>query len=144
MSRLFFLTLSLMLVSSPMSFADPKKNSFVVIVNKANGVGTISKGMLRTIYLRKISRWPSGAEIAPIDMPSGSQPRAAFSREILKVSLEDLAVYWIDQHITRSIRPPKELETMTAIKEQVAARPGAIAYIPLEAVDGTIKALEVQ
>ena len=116
---------------------------FVVIVNKQNHLKELSKGKLKTAFLRKISRWPWGAEIHPVDLPEGSPIRREFDREVLNTTSAELEVYWIDQKATRNIDPPAVAGGIEAAKAAVATYPGAIGYIPLMAVDGTVKMLEL-
>ena len=116
---------------------------FVVIVNKQNQLNELSVGKLKTIFLRRISRWPWGAAVHPVDLPEGSALRRDFAREVLDSTLAELGVYWIDQKATRNINPPVVASSVEAVKAAVAAQPGAIGYIPASAVDGRVKILEV-
>ena len=51
---------------------------FVVIVNKESQLTQLSLSKLKIIFLRKISRWPWGAEIYPVDLPESSALRQEF------------------------------------------------------------------
>src|SRR5260221_14674722 len=75
---------------------------FVVIANKQNRLDKLTVAKLRIIFLRKISRWPWGAETDPVDLPDESGLRGIFTREVLEKSLAELGVYWIDQRATRN------------------------------------------
>jgi hypothetical protein len=59
------------------------------------------------------------------------------------MSDEQLTAYWIDQKATRGLNPPLRVLEPAAAKALVAARPGAIAYIPTATLDGTVKAFKV-
>ncbi len=56
---------------------------------------------------------------------------------------EQLEAYWIDQRTTRGVSPPIQLPDVTSVKAMVAANPGAIGYIPAEALYTTVKALRI-
>ncbi len=116
----------------------------LVIANKANKFDSIGRTQLKTIFLRKISRWPWGAEVVPIDLPESSPVRQVFIEKILDTSVESLTVYWIDQKVTRNVDPPTQAPSIAALKALVAARPGAISYVPAEAVDATVKVIGVR
>jgi len=116
----------------------------VIIANKTNRLDSISRSQLKIIYLRKVSRWPWGAETVPVDLPHRHPTRDLFVKTVLDSNVEDLAVYWIDQKVTRNVDPPVEAGSPDAVKALVASRPGAIAYIPAAAVDSTVKVLEVR
>ncbi len=119
-------------------------DSFVVVVNKSNRMGSLSVSKLKVVFLGKISRWPWGAEIVLVDLPDRNSVRKAFARNILDSTPEDLAVYWIDQKVTRSLNPPTRAANVAAAKQIVASKPGAVAYIPASAVDDTVKVMEVR
>jgi ABC-type phosphate transport system substrate-binding protein len=116
---------------------------FVIVVNKQNQLAELSPGKLKTIYLRRISRWPWGAEILPVDLADGSGLRQEFNRSILRTTSEELAVYWIDQKTTRGVNPPLLARNPEAVKSAVASQVGAIGYIPITAVDARVKVLEL-
>src|SRR5437868_10887564 len=42
---------------------------FVVIVNQQNQLNEVSIAKIKTIFLRRISRWPWGAAVDPVDLP---------------------------------------------------------------------------
>ena len=116
----------------------------MLIVNKANKIDPLTKSKVRFIYHRKVSRWPWGAEILPLDLPERSPARRDFSQSVLGRSVEELAVYWIEEKMTRNANPPARVPTAAAAKAIVASRAGAICYIPANAVDDTVKVIEVK
>ncbi len=117
---------------------------FVIIVNKANPVASLKRPKVAATFMRQVSRWPFGAEIVPIDLPEKSAIHAAFLKTILKTSLDDLKAYWIDQKLTHNIDPPMRVADPAEARRIVASKPGAIAYIPAEAADDTVKVLTVE
>ena len=63
---------------------------------------------------------------------------------MLGSSVGELAIYWIEQKVTRNVNPPRRVSTAEEAKAIVASRAGAISYIPSNAVDETVKVLEVK
>ena len=125
--------------------ADAKREEqFVVIVNPSNHFDTLSRSKLSFLFLRKVSRWPWGAEVDPIDLPQHDLARAEFTRRVLGTTEDWLTNYWIDQKATRGVNPPVEVRDVAAAKALVASHPGAIAYIPSSALDATVKAIKVE
>ena len=120
-----------------------RKEEFVVIVHPSNRFETLSRSKLSYLFLRKVSRWPWGAEVAPVDLAADGPIRREFVQQALRMSEEQLAEYWIDQRATRGVSPPVEVRDAAAAKRWVAARPGGIAYIPSSALDGTVKAIRI-
>jgi len=120
-----------------------RKEEFVVIVHPSNRFDTLNRSQVSHAFLRKVSRWPWGAEVAPADLAPNEPIRREFAQQMLRMTEEQLAEYWIDQRATRGVSPPPEVRNAAAAKLWVAVRPGGIAYIPSSALDGTVKALRV-
>jgi hypothetical protein len=120
------------------------KEELVVIGHPSNRFDSLSCAKVGNVFLRKVSRWPWGAEVAPADFPMGAPIRKEFVQLVLKISEEQLAAYWIDQRATRGVSPPVEVRDAAAAKLWVAERPGGIAYIPVSALDGTVKPIRLE
>jgi hypothetical protein len=114
-----------------------------VIVHPSNRFDALSRSKVSYLFLRKVSRWPWGAEVAPLDLSQNEPVRQVFVQRVLGISEEQLAEYWIDQRATRGVNPPLQVRDVAAAKLWVAARPGGIAYVPSSAVDATVKALRI-
>ena len=119
------------------------KEEFVVIVHPSNRFDALSRSKVSYLFLRKVSRWPWGAEVAPADLAANEPIRRDFVHQVLRMTEEQLAELWIDQRATRGVVPPVEVRDATAAKLWVAARPGGIAYIPSSTLDATVKAIRV-
>jgi hypothetical protein len=119
------------------------KEDFVVIVHPSNRFDSLSRSKASYLFLRKVSRWPWGAEVAPLDLAEGAPIRRAFVQEVLGFSEEQLAEYWIDQRATRGVSPPPQARDGKAARLWVAAKPGGIAYIPASALDATVKVIRI-
>jgi hypothetical protein len=120
------------------------KEEFVVIVHPSNRFDSLSRSKLSYAFLRKVSRWPWGAEVAPADLAANEPIRREFVQQVLQMTEEELAGYWIDQRATRGVSPPAEVRDAAAAKLWVAARSGGIAYIPSSALDGIVKAIRIE
>ena len=77
-------------------------------------------------------------------LPAHDTIRREFTREVLRTTEAQLEIYWIDQRATHGLTPPAVVREPSAAKALVAARPGAIAYIPATAVDHTVKLIRVE
>jgi hypothetical protein len=120
-----------------------QKEEFVVIVNLTNRFDALSRSKVAYLFLRKVSRWPWGAEVAPVGLSADQIIRREFVEQVLRMTEEQLAEYWIGQRATRGISPPVDVRDAAAAKRWVAAKPGGIAYIPSSALDATVKAIRV-
>ena len=105
-------------------------DGIAVVTDPANTVSGLTKDQLISVYKGEVKSWSElGGEDAPIVVigrEAGSGTRGAFE-ELLE--LEDACVY------------ASELDSTGAVIAKVAATPGAIGYVSLDALDDTVKAL---
>jgi hypothetical protein len=121
-----------------------RQTGFAVIVHPSNRFDSLNRTRLKYLFLRKVSRWPWGAQVEPVDLAVGNPARLEFLRQVLETTEEEFGVYWIDQRAVHGINPPATAKTAAAVKTLVASRPGAIAYIPTAELDDTVKAIRVE
>jgi hypothetical protein len=140
--RNWFIAVCGVLLARP-GIAHVKDVEFVVIVHPSNHFDALVRSKLSFLFLRKVSRWPWGAEVEPVDLTPNHPVRLEFTREVLRTTERDLDQYWIDQTVTRGINRPIQVTGAAEAKSVVAMRPGAIAYIPAADLDRTVKALRV-
>ena len=143
MTRRQNLSLTAGIALAPAIAPGKREEAFVVIVHPSNRFDALSRSKLSFLFLRKVSRWPWGAEVFPIDVAANPSARLQFTEQVLRTTEEKLAEYWIDQRATRGVRPPIQVPGAMAAKSLVAGRPGAIAYIIASELDGTVKAIRV-
>lgn len=143
MTRRALLALALGALVTPLRAAATDEGKFVVIVNLSNRFDRLTRSKLSFLFLRKVSRWPWGAQVEPIDLASGGPARREFTRQVLRTTAEQLNQYWVDQLTTRGVNGPTEVPDAAAAKILVAARAGAVAYIPVAELDHTVKALQI-
>lgn len=105
-------------------------DGIAVCVDSANTVTGLTKEQLTGIYSGTITNWNevggSDAPIVVIGREAGSGTRGAFE-ELL--GLEDACVY------------ANELDSTGAVMAKVAATPGAIGYVSLDALNDSVTAL---
>jgi hypothetical protein len=140
--RNWFLVVCGVLLARP-DIAHVKDVEFVVIVHPSNRFDALTRSKLSFLFLRKVSRWPWGAEVEPVDLGPHEPVRLEFTQQVLRTTERDLDQYWIDLTTTRGISRPIQVTDAAEAKSVVAMRPGAIAYIPKADLDRTVKALRV-
>jgi hypothetical protein len=144
MTRRHYLRLAAVaLWSAPVALGRPREDAMVVIVNLSNHFDALTRSKLCFLFLGKVSRWPWGAEAAPVDLGVEQSVRREFLQQVLRIDEEQLAEYWIDQRSTRGVSPPLQVRNAAGAKAWVAARPGGIAYIPSSMLDGTVKEIRI-
>lgn len=102
---------------------------YVVVVNDQNQVVTVPRLLVSRFFLKKATRWDSGALALPVDLPADSPVREAFSRHVLSRSVNSIKAYWQQQIFSgREIPPPEKADEADAL-EFVRANTAAIAYV---------------
>src|SRR5215213_3453260 len=67
---------------------DPARaDAFMIVVNDQNATSAMSRALVSRYFLKKVSRWDSGAVALPVDLPADSPVRDAFSRRVLSKSV---------------------------------------------------------
>ena len=80
------------------------------------------------IYLLRVTVWPDGTHIIPVNREVASDIRAEFSTAVLKQDTASLAAYWNEMHFQGKL-PPLVQESEPAMLAFVQRVPGAIGYI---------------
>jgi ABC-type phosphate transport system substrate-binding protein len=116
---------------------------FVVIVNKANPVKTVTLVELRRIFLKQSRMWPHAETMVPVDWDSTSEVREAFCTKVMNRSVREMAEYYVQQSMTQGVTPPSTQKSARAILRFVASVPGAVSYVPPGDVDNTVNVIKV-
>ena len=117
---------------------------FVVIVNNANPVASLSMTELRRIFMKQSRMWPNGEPMVPVDWDSTHYLRAIFSKDVLNRSVREMQEYWVQQSMTQGLTPPSTQRSARAVLRFVASVPGAISYVPPSEVDETVRVMPVK
>ncbi len=121
-----------------------RASGFVVVVNDQNAVSAMSRAQVARYFLKKISRWDSGAVAMPVDLPADSPVRVAFTRRVLAKSVSSVRAYWQQQIFSGRDVPPPEKPSDDAVLEFVQVNPAAIAYVsPNVALPRGVRVLDV-
>jgi len=117
--------------------------AFVVIVNKANPVKTLTVVELRRIFMKQTRMWSHAESIVPVDWDATSPHREAFSRQVLGRSVREMGDYWVQQSVTQGLAPPSTQRSARALLRFIASVSGAIGYLPPGDVDATVSVVKV-
>ncbi|HBO97540.1 MAG TPA: hypothetical protein DE315_09015 [Candidatus Omnitrophica bacterium] len=115
----------------------------VIIVNRENPVKTVKKSVLARYFLKKTTRWDSGARVVPIDLTVSSPVRQEFSEGVLQKSPHEVEEYWIAESLTGGKLAPEIVSDPALVKKRVAADAGALGYVDKTQVDETVKVVEI-
>jgi ABC-type phosphate transport system substrate-binding protein len=106
-----------------------RASDLLIIANPAAGdVGQLSANGVAAIYLLRVTTWPDGTHIVPVNRELGSAIRTDFTTLILKEDMASLSVYWNEMHF-KGKQPPLIQPSEAAMLAFVQKVPGAIGYI---------------
>ena len=117
---------------------------FVVIVNNANPVASLTTVELRRIFMKQSRMWPHGEPMVPVDWDSTHYLRSVFSKDVLDRTVREMQEYWVQQSMTQGLTPPSTQRSARAVMRFVAGVPGAISYVPPSEVDETVRVVPVK
>ncbi|PLX81939.1 MAG: ABC transporter substrate-binding protein [Desulfuromonas sp.] len=127
-----------------MALGDPSQAAdYVVINHRENPVSTLSAQEAKNIFLGKKSTWPEGEAIT-VFLQGQTAVNGSFTRGVVKKTPEQFFTYWRKALFSGTGIPPKCLAEDRAMKKSVASTPGAIGYISPEALDDTVKVVEIR
>jgi ABC-type phosphate transport system substrate-binding protein len=114
---------------------------FRIVVNPANAIGSADRKFITDAFLKKITRWPTGELIRPVDLPSESATRRRFTEDVLARSVAAVKSYWQQLIFSGRAVPPPELDGDEDVIRYVSKNPGAIGYISGVGEAGGVKVL---
>ncbi|MEP6729720.1 MAG: hypothetical protein ABJE10_03735 [bacterium] len=109
----------------------------VLIVNAANPVATITRDELSKMFLLRLTRWPNGQHVQPVDGNEMSPVRRHFSDTVLRMDVPSVKSFWQEIVFSGRGTPPPERVSEIEIIGFVKKNPGAIGYVSsITPVDG--------
>ena len=128
----FFLSL---IIASHFGYAQ-----LVVVASQESTLTTLTQKEVSRIFLAKTNRLPNRAKASPLEL-NNQDYKAKFYRTISGKNLNQLHSYWTTLIFTGRGKPPKSTASIEVMKELLAQNQNAIAYLPAELVDSSMKVL---
>ena len=128
--------------------AASSKRELVVIVNKANAVGSITRAELSSIYLGKRKMWSNGDIVKPCDLqePGTDEEQTAmghFSVKYINKDMASLKSYWIKMIFSGKGEPPPVFKKPEEVIRFVSEDPGSLGYLYSDQVTGAVRVVPV-
>lgn len=99
------------------------------IVNDKTAVSRLTASELRDYYYKRKRQWPDGTAVRFIDRGAGSDIRKSFLANYLKISSEDLDLYWIGQKLYTGDNAPLQQTSESLTFQLVSSLKGSISYV---------------
>jgi ABC-type phosphate transport system substrate-binding protein len=116
--------------AAPPAPAVAQEFGFVVIVNQANPVTSLSLQQLADIFMRRTAQWADGGNaVHPVDQPAVAAVRDVFSRAVHGRPAAAIASYWGQQLFSGRAVPPPQRPNDRAVIAFVRSDAGGIGYV---------------
>jgi ABC-type phosphate transport system substrate-binding protein len=115
-----------------------------VIVNPGNPVTTVDRRFVADLFLKKITRWPSGDAARPVDQRGEAPVRLRFSEDVFERSVASIKSYWAQLVFSGRDVPPPELDGDEDVVRFVLKNAGAVGYVSPGAALDRAKTLTVK
>jgi len=102
---------------------------FVVVVNQANPLGSMSRAELSKVFLKRATTWPGGVAAVPYDLSGASATRKAFTQGVHGKPLWVVVAFWQQEIASGRTQPPVVCPTEEAALEAVSHDAGGVAYV---------------
>ena len=119
------------------------QQGYVVIVNEANRVATVSAAELSRMFMKKMNRWESGLDVVPVDLPESAAAREAFSAQVHGKAVSAVHAFWQQQIFSGRAVPPAEKASDEQVIAFVRSTPGAVGYVSAGASLSGVKRVQV-
>jgi ABC-type phosphate transport system substrate-binding protein len=140
MWRIGFIIIGLFLV-----FGSAEASAEVVAVVAAkNPVSILTKNQIEDIFLGKMTRFPDGRQVLPVDQVENSPARNAFYLKFADKTPAQIKAFWSKIIFTGRGQPPPDVSNGTEVKKFIAKHPAAIGYIERKLVDDSVKVLHIK
>jgi len=110
----------------------------VAVIVHPSRADTPTLPQIRRIFLRQQRFWGDRSPILPVGLPFGTPVREHFERRVFGKQAANLGHYWDEQYF-QGVLPPSTLGSEDAVRQYVAARPGAIGYVQADNVNESVR-----
>lgn len=118
--------------------------SVAIVVHPSVSVDQLTFDELRTIFLGERQFWPDRSRITLLVRAPVAYERELVLDRIYRMSEDEFRQYWIAKMFRAEVASgPKLVYSNDMARELVTAIPGAITFMPADAVDSRVKVLRV-
>ena len=109
--------------------AAAQEAAYVVVVNVASPIKSISRPELSRLFLKRETQWATGETAVPVDLGEKSTSRSAFSKDVHHKSVGAVKAFWQQQIFSGRETPPVEKESEDELLQVVRTTPAAVGYV---------------
>jgi hypothetical protein len=140
--REFIALASSALFVSASGIARASSDAIAVVVSAKSSQRSLSLDDVRRIFFNKDTNDANGDRFVPLNQRSGNPERARFDAQVLNMTPDQVARYWIDQRL-RGKRAPATVPSLAMLKRALNELPGAVSYLAVAELDASVRALAI-
>jgi ABC-type phosphate transport system substrate-binding protein len=125
--RAFVVAATFALCAAPASAQ--QEVAYRVVVHVTNPVTRLTREQASQIFLRKVTLWDNRKPVLPVDQPSDSPVRRAFTKQVHHRTIASVQTYWQQQTFAgRGVAPPERTSDIDVLN-YIRQFPNAIGYV---------------
>ncbi len=111
----------------------------LVIVTANDNVEELVLEDVARIFLGKVTRYPSGEQVVPLDLDPADPSYAEFARKVLNKTPAQLKAYWAKRIFTGKGKPPRSIANSEELRSLVSSDKRYLSYLDRNNVDHTVR-----
>lgn len=117
----------------------PVRAQELVVVTAVDNTEQLNLDDIARIFLGKVTRYPSGEEVEPLNMDPSDPSFAKFARVVLNKTPSQLKAYWAKRIFTGKGKPPRSVSNVAELRALVASNKRYLTYLDKNNVDHTVR-----
>jgi hypothetical protein len=124
------------------ALAAERGESLAIVVHKSNPLENLGMDELRRYCLAERRHWPHGRKVTIVLRESGVAERDLALREVFGMNETEFKRHFLQLTFSAEVQcTPKELATGVGVRRFVVNVPGALGFVRLSEVDGSVKVI---
>ena len=117
----------------------PASAEDLVIVTATDNVEQLNLDDVARIFLGKVTRFPGGEEVVPLNLDPEDPSYEEFARLVLKKTPSQLKAYWAKRVFTGKGKPPRTISSVEELLTLVASDKRYLSYVDKHKVNHTVR-----
>lgn len=122
-----------------MTWIHPAQAEELVVVTAVSNNEQLKLEDVARIFLGKVTRYPSGETVEPLNMDPSDPSFAQFARVVLNKSTAQLKAYWAKRIFTGKGKPPRNIASTEELRALVASDKRYLSYLDRNDIDHTVR-----
>jgi hypothetical protein len=138
-----FAAAALLALAPTPAVADAGAEPLAIVASKQSSLTDLSLYQLKRLYLGDAIQGPGGAELVALNRDAKGAERSGFDKNVLGMTPDAAARYWIDRRIRGQSGAPKAVEPAAVLQRVVSNLPNAVAYVRLRDVSPDVRIVKI-